>query len=90
MYSRESDELIKETVELLKKELGKIAYLNVNGGNVFFSPIHSENRISIMVDDVSQEFVETHRPSILMTTSDRSCQAHYLLQKKYEIKYRIL
>lgn len=73
--------------DLLKKELEKIAYLNVNGGNVFFAPIHPENKISIMVDDVKQDFIEMHRPSVLMMTSDRSCQAHYLLPKQYEIEF---
>lgn len=70
------------TVDNLMKELPRLAKFNVSGGGIYFKPLH-DNKISIMVDDVKDIFLKQYKPNLIIATSDRSKQAHFVLEKKY-------
>ena len=72
----------------LFKELPNLARLNTDkNAAIFFAPVHKENRISIPVDDVNPLLLKRHRPSLVFATSDRSSQAHYVVERKYSTEF---
>ncbi len=72
------------SAEHLLKMFPYLASHNVRGSDIYFQGHHSSDRISLYIDDVEFSFCDEHRPSLLLETSDRSMQAHYVLEKKYD------
>ncbi len=75
------------TIGHLLKMFPYLASHNVRGSDIYFQGHHRSDRVSLYIDDVEFSFCDEHRPSLLLETSDRSMQAHYVLEKKYDDKF---